>query len=199
MTTIEAAYRARTPRSAALHEEARCLFPGGATRSVTLFEPHPVYIASGRGCRVVDVDFNEYLDVQNNFGSMVHGHAHPAIVAAIECAGHARHRFRVADRAPSRARARDRVAASVDAAHALHDIGYRGRHVRRSRRARVHRPFKNPQVRGELSWRLRFRVRQRRSRRKCPGMAGRCRRQRRTPARRRVAHARRAVQRRTGD
>ena len=30
-----------------------------------------------------DVDFNEYLDVQNNFGSMIHGHAHPSIVAAI--------------------------------------------------------------------------------------------------------------------
>jgi glutamate-1-semialdehyde 2,1-aminomutase len=66
-----------------LHEEARCLFPGGATRSVTLFQPYPLYIASGRGCRVVDVDFNDYLDVQNNFGSMIHGHAHPAIVGAI--------------------------------------------------------------------------------------------------------------------
>lgn len=83
MTTIEEAYRARTPRSAALHEEARCIFPGGATRSVTLFQPYPVYVASGRGCRVVDVDFNEYLDVQNNFGSMIHGHAHPAIVGAV--------------------------------------------------------------------------------------------------------------------
>jgi glutamate-1-semialdehyde 2,1-aminomutase len=59
------------------------VFPGGATRSVTLFQPYPVYIASGRGCRAVDVDFNDYVDVQNNFGSMVHGHAHPAIVAAI--------------------------------------------------------------------------------------------------------------------
>lgn len=83
MTTIEEVYRARTPRSAALHEEARCIFPSGATRSVTLFQPYPVYIASGRGCRVVDVDFNEYLDVQNNFGSMIHGHAHPAIVGAV--------------------------------------------------------------------------------------------------------------------
>jgi glutamate-1-semialdehyde 2,1-aminomutase len=83
LTTTEAAYRTRTPRSAALHEEARCLLPGGVTRSVTLFQPYPVYIASGRGCRVVDVDFNEYLDIQNNFGSMIHGHGNPAIVAAL--------------------------------------------------------------------------------------------------------------------
>lgn len=83
LSTIEAAYRARTPASASLHEEARCLLPGGATRSVTLFQPYPVYIASGYGCRVRDVDGNEYLDAQNNFGSMIHGHAHPAIVAAI--------------------------------------------------------------------------------------------------------------------
>jgi glutamate-1-semialdehyde 2,1-aminomutase len=83
MTTPDALFRARTPRSAVLHDEARCLFPGSVTRSVTLFPPYPVYLASGRGCRVRDVDSNEYLDVQNNFGSMIHGHAHPAIVAAI--------------------------------------------------------------------------------------------------------------------
>jgi len=83
VTKTEELYRARTPRSAALHEEARCLFPGGATRSVTLFQPYPIYIASGRGCRVVDVDFNNYVDVQNNFGSMIHGHAHPAVVGAV--------------------------------------------------------------------------------------------------------------------
>ena len=42
-----------------------------------------MYIDSGCGCRVRDVDGNEYLDHLNNFGSMIHGHAKPRIVAAI--------------------------------------------------------------------------------------------------------------------
>jgi len=81
--TIEATYRARTPKSAALHAEARQLIAGGATRSVTLFAPYPVYMAEGCGCRLRDVDGNEYIDFIGNFASMIHGHAHPTIVAAI--------------------------------------------------------------------------------------------------------------------
>src|SRR5215208_7150099 len=87
--SIEAAYRARTARSAALHDDALVCFPGGVTRSVTFHSPYPTYIADGCGCRVRDVDGNEYVDLVGNFGSMIHGHAHPAIVAAIrEQVGH---------------------------------------------------------------------------------------------------------------
>ena len=39
---------------------------------------------SGTGSHVWDVDGNEYLDFHNGFGSMVQGHAHPAIAAAVE-------------------------------------------------------------------------------------------------------------------
>ena len=81
--TIEATYRARTPKSAALHAEACRLIAGGSTRSVTLFAPHPVYMAEGCGCRLRDVDGNEYIDFIGNFASMIHGHAHPEIAAAI--------------------------------------------------------------------------------------------------------------------
>jgi glutamate-1-semialdehyde 2,1-aminomutase len=80
---IDAGYRARTQRSAALHEQARTVIPGGVTRSVTFYEPYPVWAASGCGCRLTDVDGNQYLDCLNNFGSMIHGHAHPGVVAAI--------------------------------------------------------------------------------------------------------------------
>ena len=81
--SIEATYRARTPKSAALHAQARELIAGGSTRSVTLFAPYPVYMADGCGCRVRDVDGNEYIDFIGNFASMIHGHANPTIVAAI--------------------------------------------------------------------------------------------------------------------
>lgn len=81
--TIEATYRVRTPKSAALHAEARRVFPGGSTRPVTLFPPYPLYMAEGCGCRVRDVDGHEYLDHVGNFASLIHGHAHPVVVAAI--------------------------------------------------------------------------------------------------------------------
>ena len=80
---IEREYRARTSRSASRHDEALRVFPGGVTRSVTFHAPYPLYIGDGCGCRLRDVDGHEYTDFLGNFGSMIHGHAHPAIVAAI--------------------------------------------------------------------------------------------------------------------
>ena len=80
---LEAAYRERTPCSAALHHAALQFIPGGVTRSVTHYAPYPVGVASGRGYRVTDVDGNEYIDHLNNFGSMILGHAHSAVVTAI--------------------------------------------------------------------------------------------------------------------
>ena len=80
---LEATYRERTPRSAAMHHAALQVIPGGVTRSVTHYAPYPVGVASGRGYRVTDVDGNEYIDHLNNFGSMVLGHAHSAVVTAI--------------------------------------------------------------------------------------------------------------------
>src|SRR5262245_3481837 len=40
---VEDEYRARTPRSRALHAEARSYLPGGDTRHGTLFSPYPTY------------------------------------------------------------------------------------------------------------------------------------------------------------
>lgn len=72
-----------TPGSAALHERARRSMPGGDTRTVISFSPHPLYVAEAHGCELVDVDGNRYLDLLGNYTSMVHGHAHPDIVAAV--------------------------------------------------------------------------------------------------------------------
>jgi glutamate-1-semialdehyde 2,1-aminomutase len=66
-----------------LQAEARTVFPGGVTRSVTWHEPYPTYMAEGCGCRVKDVDGNEYVDLVNNFSAMIHGHAHPALTTAM--------------------------------------------------------------------------------------------------------------------
>lgn len=80
---VRAGYAARTPRSHRLAERARGLLPGGDTRTGTFFLPYPLYMERGEGCELVDVDGNRYTDFLNNFTSLIHGHAHPAIVGAI--------------------------------------------------------------------------------------------------------------------
>src|SRR5579862_7242358 len=74
---------ARTPRSSATYERARQSLSGGVASSYQLRDPWPIYLVSGEGASVTDVDGNRYWDFHNGFGSMVQGHAHPAIVAAL--------------------------------------------------------------------------------------------------------------------
>jgi glutamate-1-semialdehyde 2,1-aminomutase len=78
-----AALNARTERSAAMYERARESLSGGVASSYQLRDPWPIYLVSGEGPSVTDVDGNRYWDFHNGFGSMVQGHAHPAIVQAV--------------------------------------------------------------------------------------------------------------------
>src|SRR5215217_1771974 len=112
---VIADYRASSPRSASLHEAARRVMPGGDTRTVAFHAPYPLVITQGRGCRVQDADGRTYVDLLNNYTSLIHGHAHPAVVAAVS----ERLPFGTAFPAPNEAQTRlaqiivDRVA-SVD-------------------------------------------------------------------------------------
>ena len=83
-TALIEAYRARTPRSAELFERAARVLPGGSTRTTVFAPPYPPYLASGAGIRVTDVDGNAYRDFLGNYTSLILGHAHPAVVAAVE-------------------------------------------------------------------------------------------------------------------
>jgi glutamate-1-semialdehyde 2,1-aminomutase len=79
----EALYRQTTPGSRALHEQAVAVMPGGTTRTTTFFDPYPLYIERGEGCRVWDVDGTERIDMLGNYTAMILGHSHPRIVEAI--------------------------------------------------------------------------------------------------------------------
>ncbi len=46
----------------------------------------PIFIERGEGCELIDVDGNRYVDWVGSWGPMILGHAHPAVVAAIEAA-----------------------------------------------------------------------------------------------------------------
>ena len=80
---IEESYAVKRPRSCVLHEEACKYMPGGDTRTATYFEPFPHYIERGEGSYIYDADGNKLLDFQNNYTSLIHGHAHGHTVKAI--------------------------------------------------------------------------------------------------------------------
>ena len=79
----EATLVARTRRSHELHVEAAAHLPGGVASSWQDAPPCPVFVERGVGSRVWDVDGTEYVDLHGGFGTMIAGHAHPAIVAAV--------------------------------------------------------------------------------------------------------------------
>lgn len=71
------------PNSAALFERASRVLPGGVSRNTVLRGAHPIYVKEAKGVTVTDVDGVERLDFSNNMSSLIHGHAHPATIAAV--------------------------------------------------------------------------------------------------------------------
>lgn len=70
-------------KSAALYERAKRTLPGGVSRNTVLRKPHPLYADHASGFRVTDIEGVEYIDFSNNMASLLHGHAHPQVVAAV--------------------------------------------------------------------------------------------------------------------
>jgi glutamate-1-semialdehyde 2,1-aminomutase len=79
-------YRARNPKSLALHEEACAALPGGNTRSAIYAEPFPLTMVKGDGAHLWDADGHEYVDFLSEFTAGVFGHSHPAIRRALDAA-----------------------------------------------------------------------------------------------------------------
>lgn len=76
-----------THRSSVLFEQAQELIPGGVNSPVRAFKSvggHPVFMKSGRGSHLIDVDGNTYVDLVCSWGPMIHGHAHPQVVEAVQ-------------------------------------------------------------------------------------------------------------------
>lgn len=80
----EAAYRARTPKSAALFERARESLPLGVASSFQAYDPYPLFMTDARGSRIWDADGNEYIDFDMAFGVLAAGHSHPLLAEALQ-------------------------------------------------------------------------------------------------------------------
>jgi glutamate-1-semialdehyde 2,1-aminomutase len=75
------------PRSAELFAAARRVIPGGVDSPVRAFAAvggTPLFIARGEGSRIFDVDGHEYIDYVGSWGPLILGHAHEAVVTAVE-------------------------------------------------------------------------------------------------------------------
>jgi glutamate-1-semialdehyde 2,1-aminomutase len=73
-------------RSQAALERAKKVIPGGVNSPVRAFRSvgmTPVFIESGKGSKVRDIDGNEYIDYIGSWGPLILGHAHPEVLAAI--------------------------------------------------------------------------------------------------------------------
>lgn len=74
-------------RSEKAFEEARKYMPGGVNSPVRSY-PHmgcpPPFIDHAKGAYITDIDGNTYIDYVGSWGPMVLGHAHPAVIEAIQ-------------------------------------------------------------------------------------------------------------------
>ena len=73
--------------SQGLFERATTLMPGGVNSPVRAFRAvggTPRFIASASGCTLIDADGNRLIDYIGAYGPMIAGHAHPAVVEAVQ-------------------------------------------------------------------------------------------------------------------
>ncbi len=76
-------------RSAELFARARTVLVGGVNspvRAMRSIGRDPIFIESGAGAEIVDVDGNSYVDYVCSWGALIAGHAHPAVIEAVAAA-----------------------------------------------------------------------------------------------------------------
>jgi len=76
-----------TTNSERLLQRSLKLIPGGVNSPVRAFKAvglSPRFISSGKGCRIIDEDGNEFIDYVGSWGPLILGHAHPEIMEALQ-------------------------------------------------------------------------------------------------------------------
>jgi glutamate-1-semialdehyde 2,1-aminomutase len=74
-------------QSHALFQQALPLMPGGVNSPVRAFKSvggEPFFAKCAEGAYLIDVDGNRYIDYIGSWGPMIAGHAHPAVIAAVD-------------------------------------------------------------------------------------------------------------------
>ncbi|MBM2617925.1 glutamate-1-semialdehyde 2,1-aminomutase [Actinoplanes sp. LDG1-06] len=82
-------YPEDAPVSQALFDRAQAIVPGGVNSPVRAFRAvggTPRFMDHGKGPWLTDADGRRYVDLVCSWGPLIHGHAHPEIIAAITAA-----------------------------------------------------------------------------------------------------------------
>jgi glutamate-1-semialdehyde 2,1-aminomutase len=82
-------YPADAPASEALFDRARAIVPGGVNSPVRAFRAvggTPRFMVRGEGPWLFDADGRRYVDLICSWGPLILGHAHPAVVDAVQSA-----------------------------------------------------------------------------------------------------------------
>lgn len=74
---------AKRPKTAALHERAKAVMPGGNTRTVLFSAPFPIRAERADGATIWDVDGHSYLDLVGEYSAGIYGHSNPRIQKAV--------------------------------------------------------------------------------------------------------------------
>ncbi|TQF04930.1 glutamate-1-semialdehyde-2,1-aminomutase [Kitasatospora acidiphila] len=80
-------YPYEAPQSQSLFERASVVTPGGVNSPVRAFRAvggTPRFMVSGSGPYLTDADGREYVDLVCSWGPMILGHAHPAVLEAVQ-------------------------------------------------------------------------------------------------------------------
>ena len=65
-----------------MFERAQRVLTEGGSRTTLRIAPYSIYVREAKGKYITDIDGNKLFDLNNNYTSMIHGHAHPDIVDA---------------------------------------------------------------------------------------------------------------------
>src|SRR6266513_1634604 len=79
--------RADVTRSSELFDRAKRVLPGGVNSPVRAFRAvggTPFFVARAEGARLTDVEGKTYVDYVCSWGPLILGHAHPAVMEAVE-------------------------------------------------------------------------------------------------------------------
>jgi glutamate-1-semialdehyde 2,1-aminomutase len=74
-------------KSVAAFEEAQNFMPGGVNSPVRAFKSvkmNPIFMESGKGSKIYDIDGNEYIDYVLSWGPMILGHTNETVLEAIK-------------------------------------------------------------------------------------------------------------------
>ena len=83
VTSIEQSYIDLHPKCAESYATSRDIFPNGVTHDARNQKPFPYYVTHAAAAHKWDVDGQRIIDYKTGHGSLILGHSHPDIVAAV--------------------------------------------------------------------------------------------------------------------